>query len=101
MTIELSKEHEIRRLYDVEKWKRGTIVAELGVHADVVDRVLDRGADHALVAAPRPSLVDPPLRHAPHPRLRGLDAHENRPTSAHQNRSIPAVGSRDVSAVAT
>lgn len=33
MTIDLAKEHEIRRLHDVEKWKRGTIVAELGVHA--------------------------------------------------------------------
>ena len=59
MTIDLAKEHEIRRLHDVEKWKRGTIVAELGVHADVVDRALDRGADRALVLAPRPSLVDP------------------------------------------
>jgi transposase len=58
MTIDLSKEHEIRRLHDVEKWKRGTIAAELGVHPDVVDRVLDRGADRALVLAPRPSLVD-------------------------------------------
>ena len=59
MTIDIAKEHEIRRLHDVEKWKRGTIVAELGVHADVVDRVLDRGADRALLVAPRPSLVDP------------------------------------------
>ena len=75
MTIDASREHEIRRLHDVEKWKRGTIAAELGVHSDVVDRVLDRGADRALVVAPRPSLVDP---YAPfidetlkcHPRLR-------------------------------
>ena len=59
MTIDISTEHEIRRLHDVEKWKRGTIVAELGVHPDVVDRVLDRGAARALVALPRPSLVDP------------------------------------------
>jgi transposase len=59
MTIDVSKEHEIRRLHDVEKWKRGTIASELGVHPDVVDRVLDRGADRALVAAPRPSRVDP------------------------------------------
>jgi len=59
MTIDPCKEHEIRRLHDVEKWKRGTIVAGLHVHADVVDRVLDRGAGGALVAAPRPSLVDP------------------------------------------
>ena len=59
MTVDIAKEHEIRRLHDVEKWKRGTIVAELGVHADVVDRALDRGAERALVLAPRPSLVDP------------------------------------------
>jgi transposase len=59
VTIDISKEHEIRRLHEVEKWKRGTIVAELGVHADVVDRVLDRGAERSLVVAPRPSLVDP------------------------------------------
>ena len=59
MTIDTAKEHEIRRLHDVEKWKRGTIVAELGVHPDVVDRVLDRGADRALMVAPRPRLVDP------------------------------------------
>ena len=58
MTIDPSKEHDIRRLADVEKWKRGTIAAELGVHPDVVDRVLDRGAERALVVAPRPSLVD-------------------------------------------
>ncbi len=59
MTIDIAKEHEIQRLHDVEKWKPGTIVAELGVHSDVVKRVLDRGACTALVAAPRPSLVDP------------------------------------------
>jgi transposase len=75
MTVDLSKEHEIRRLHDVEKWKRGTIAAELGVHPDVVDRVLDRGADHALVATPRPSLVDPYVAFIDetlkaHPRLR-------------------------------
>src|SRR5450631_482522 len=59
MTIDISKENEIRRLHDVEKWKRGTIRGELGVHSDVVDRVLDCGASRALVALPRPSLVDP------------------------------------------
>jgi hypothetical protein len=59
MTIDVALEHEIRRLHDVEKWKRGTIAAERGVHPDVVDRVLDRGADRVLVSAPKPSLVDP------------------------------------------
>ena len=59
MRIDRSKEHEIRRLHDVEKWKPGTIVAQLGVHADVVERVLDRGQGRALIVAPRPSLRDP------------------------------------------
>ena len=59
MTIDLSKEHEIRRLHDVENWKRGTIVAELGVHPDVVDRVLDRGADRPLLVAPKSRIIDP------------------------------------------
>ena len=52
MTIDIATENEIRRLHDVEKWKKGTIVAELGVHADVVERVLDPGAKRALVLAP-------------------------------------------------
>ncbi len=75
MTIDVSTEHEIRRLHDVEHWKRGTIVAELGVHPDVVDRVLDRGAERALVSVPRPRLIDPYLPFVEetlkaHPRLR-------------------------------
>ena len=59
MTIELAKEIEIQRLHDAEKWKRGTISTQLGVHADVVDCVLDAGASAALIQPPRPSLVDP------------------------------------------
>lgn len=42
MTISLAQEVEIRRLYFAEHWKRGTIVAQLGVHVDVVERVLGR-----------------------------------------------------------
>ena len=75
MTIDIAKEHEIRRLYDAEKWKRGTIASELGVHPDVVDRVLDRGADRALPAAaaattarPVRGFIDETLK--AHPRLR-------------------------------
>lgn len=59
MTIEPGKEYEIQRLRDVEHWKRGTIAAELGVHPDVVDRVLDRGVERVLIHVPRPRLVDP------------------------------------------
>jgi transposase len=75
MTIDLAKENEIRRLYDAEKWKRGTIASELGVHADVVDRVLDAGAGPALLVPPRPRLIDPYVGFIDetlkaHPRLR-------------------------------
>ena len=59
MTIDLAKEHEIRRLHDAEKWKRGTIAATLGVHPDVVDRVLDAGATRGMATRSRASLVDP------------------------------------------
>lgn len=75
MTIDLAKENESRRLYDAEKWKRGTIASELGVHPDVVDRVLDAGAGPPLLVAPRPRLIDPYVDFigetlAAHPRLR-------------------------------
>ncbi len=39
MTINRETEAEIRRLFFAEHWKRGTIVAQLGVHLDVVKRV--------------------------------------------------------------
>ncbi len=40
MTVPHVVEIEIKRLYEVEKWKVGTICAQLGVHEDVVKRVL-------------------------------------------------------------
>jgi len=40
MTVAQEVEQEIRRLAEVEKWKIGTIVSQLGVHEDVVTRVL-------------------------------------------------------------
>jgi transposase len=42
MTTGIAQEVEIRRLYFAEHWKRGTIVAQLGVHVDVVERVLGK-----------------------------------------------------------
>ena len=42
MTTSAEVEAEIRRLFFAEHWKRGTICAQLGVHADVVARVLGR-----------------------------------------------------------
>lgn len=59
MTIPADKEAEIRRLYFAEHWKRGTIAAQLGVHPDVVKRVLGRFGPKP--GTPRPSslLLDP------------------------------------------
>lgn len=39
MTISPEKEAEIIRLLSVEKWPRGTVARQVGVHHDVVDRV--------------------------------------------------------------
>jgi len=58
MTIELAQEAEIRRLYFAEHWKRGTIVAQLGVHAEVVERVLGRPGPRPKTALP---LLSPAL----------------------------------------
>jgi transposase len=43
MTIDDTKEAEIRRLHFAEHWKVGTIAAQLGVHHEVVERVLGLG----------------------------------------------------------
>lgn len=43
MTIEEAKEVEIRRLHFAEHWKVGTIATQLGLHHDVVERVLGLG----------------------------------------------------------
>lgn len=42
MTLDEAIEAEIRRLYFAEHWCRGTIVAQLHVHPDAVERVLGR-----------------------------------------------------------
>lgn len=49
---------EILRLYHAEKWLVGTIASHLGVHHDVVQRVVaDEGKDKKRTPCPR--LVDP------------------------------------------
>jgi hypothetical protein len=40
VTVVAEVEAEIARLFAVEHWKVGTIAAQLGVHHDVVRRVL-------------------------------------------------------------
>lgn len=50
-------EAEIRRLFFAEHWKRGTIVAQLGVHPDVVKRVVGNlGPRHKTGGVP---LIEP------------------------------------------
>ena len=65
MTVTLATDAEIRRLYFAEHWKRGTIVTQLGVHADVVERVLGRLGGRAKTALPL--LVPVPLQRLPRP----------------------------------
>jgi transposase len=66
MTVSVGQEAEIRRLYFAEHWKRGTIVAQLGVHDDVVERVLGR-------PGPRPKTALPLLSPALEPFVGFLD----------------------------
>jgi transposase len=53
MTVGKEMTAEIRRLYFAEHWKRGTIATQLGVHPDVVVRVL--GSFGPKAGTPRPS----------------------------------------------
>jgi transposase len=59
MTVARETEIEIRRLYFAEHWKKGTIVAQLGVHSDVVDRVVGPHGPEPKEGPPRPSVLDP------------------------------------------
>ena len=58
----IDREHEARilRLFHVEKWKIGTIADQLGVHHDVVRRVLDNDG-LPRPRTERPSRIDPYL----------------------------------------
>lgn len=52
---------EIRRLYYAERWKIGTIAAQLGVHPDAVRKALNRPSGPPPPRKPRPRLTDPYL----------------------------------------
>ena len=58
MTISREVEAEIRRLAHAEGWLPGTIASELGVHHDVVDRVLDPSSLMPKELDARPSVLD-------------------------------------------
>src|SRR5262245_29899111 len=52
-------EANILRLFHAEKWRIGTIAAELSVHHTTVQRVLRQNGAELKMLAPRPSLADP------------------------------------------
>jgi transposase len=58
MTTPLDVEAEIRRLYFAEHWRRGTIATQLGVHSDVVARVLGVLGGKPGVPRPSPQVLD-------------------------------------------
>jgi transposase len=59
MTLSPEQHARIRRLYFGEHWKVGTIVSELGVHADAVQRAIETPRFGNRVDAARPSMLDP------------------------------------------
>ena len=61
MTVAPDTEAEIRRLFFAEHWKRGTIVAQLGVHPDVVERVIGHLGPKARVEQTKTRVLDPYL----------------------------------------
>ena len=73
MTIDAAKEAEIRRLHFAEHWKVGTIVAQLGLHHECVERVLclGKGARSGAVGQGKPAVVA--VDNVPEP-LRGYEA---------------------------
>jgi transposase len=52
-------EAEIVRLHFAEHWKVGTIAAQLGLHPDLVRRVLGIGEARTPDGPPRPTVLDP------------------------------------------
>lgn len=79
MTVARETEAEIRRLYYAEHWRVGTIATQLGVHADVVRRVLGSMGGRRTIARPR--LIDPFLPFIvetleQYPRLRASRLHD-------------------------
>ena len=58
MVISREREAEILRYYHVERWRVGTIARQIGVHHNVVKRVLAQAGLPRLGKA-RPSQLDP------------------------------------------
>lgn len=61
MTVSPAVAAEIRRLYHAEHWRRGTIATQLGVHFDVVVRVLGSFGSKAGTPRPNARVLEPYL----------------------------------------
>ncbi len=61
MAIDKELEAKILRYHHVEKWKVGTISRQLGVHHDVVERVLSQAGLPKVERSDRPIMIDPYL----------------------------------------
>ena len=59
MTVSTAVAAEIRRLFYAEHWKRGTIADQLGVHFDVVARVLGTFGPKAGTPRPDARVLEP------------------------------------------
>lgn len=59
--IDKAVEADILRLFHAEKWRIGTIAAQLGIHHSTVQRVLAQSGLEPERVSPRASLVDPYL----------------------------------------
>ena len=59
MTLSVSVQAEIVRLYHAERWRIGTIATQLGVHHSSVRRVLEQAGIAAPTLSPRRSALDP------------------------------------------
>jgi len=56
--ISKETEAEVLRLFHAEKWRIGTIAAQLGVHHTTVQRILRQTGVESKTVAPRPAMVD-------------------------------------------
>ena len=57
--ISKETEAEVLRLFHAEKWRIGTIAAQLGLHHTTVQRVLRQTGVELKTVVPRPSMADP------------------------------------------
>jgi transposase len=80
VTVSTAVEAEIRRLFFAEHWPMGTVASQLGVHPDVVRRVLGL-LEPRRSSLPRPRLIDPFVGFieetlSQYPRLRATRLHD-------------------------